>query len=161
MILHFPSCYRFAPPPPPPQPDPPSGPGKPAAQPASKILSGKRIVIIEDEGVTQMQLRMILTRAGLRVIGAASRGEDAVDLVLKERPDLVLMDIKMPGQIDGLEAARQILAQHHVCIVMLTAYDTHRAEAAQIGACGYVIKPVNSASLVPELERAFTAFNPH
>ena len=122
------------------------------------LFSGKRVVIVEDEGITQMHLRKILTRAGLLVVSYALNGAEGVATVLRERPDLVLMDINMPGEINGLEAARQILAQYHVCIVMITAYPDHREQAEQLGACGYALKPVDSVSLLPELQRAWKRF---
>ena len=72
-------------------------------------LSGKRAVIVEDEGITQLQLRKLLRSEGIQVVGAASDGQEGVELVLKERPDFVLMDIRMPV-MDGLEAMGRILA---------------------------------------------------
>ena len=68
-----------------------------------------------------MHLRKLLTKAGLTVVGYALRGEEGVATVLRERPDLVLMDITMPGEMDGLEAARRILAEFPTCITMVTA----------------------------------------
>lgn len=84
----------------------------------SSPLAGKRVVIVEDEGITQMLLRRMLKEAGLTVLTSAVNGEEGVRTVLRERPDLVLMDIRMPGSFDGLEAARRILAEYRVCIVM-------------------------------------------
>src|SRR5581483_6962366 len=93
-------------------------------------LAGKRVVIVEDEGITVMQLRRMLVRAGMLVVGTAGNGKEGIETVLRERPDIVLMDIKMPV-MDGLEAARRILETYPVCILMLTAYSTaeyqHRA----------------------------------
>src|SRR5689334_15170263 len=86
-----------------------SHPKKTHAEEETPILKGKRVVIVEDEGITQMQLRKILTPAGITVVGAAISGPEGVEIVLREKPDLVLMDIRMPGEYDGLEAARRIL----------------------------------------------------
>ena len=80
-------------------------------------------MICEDEGITQMQLKRILSQAGLIVAAVAGDGRAGVEAVLREQPDLVLMDIKMPV-MEGLEAARQIRADYPVCLVMLTAYAT-------------------------------------
>ena len=121
------------------------------------------MVICEDEGITVMQLRRALTHAGLTVVGAAPNGVMAVDMVLREHPDIVLMDIRMP-LMDGIEAARRIMESHPVCIVMLTAFSTddYRTKASEIGACGYVLKPVSTVTLLPHLEAAFEKFNnPH
>jgi response regulator NasT len=121
-------------------------------------LAGKRVVIVEDEGVTQMQLHRVLKMAGLTVAGFAVTGEQAVEVTLREKPDIVLMDIQMPGAMNGLEAAEAILRTTRTCVVMLTAYSEHRERAEAIGASGYVLKPVDSYSLVPELVRAWRRF---
>jgi DNA-binding NarL/FixJ family response regulator len=122
-------------------------------------LVGRKIVIVEDEGMTQWQLRRILARAGLVVAGSASDGQTGVDIALRERPDLVLMDINIPV-MDGLEAARHILETYSACVVMLTAFDIeeYHAQARKLGACGYIIKPVTADTLLPQLRAAFSAF---
>ncbi len=122
-------------------------------------LSGKRIVICEDEGITVMQLERALTRAGLIVVGKSGHGSECVEIVLRERPDLVLMDIVMPGQ-SGLESTRQIMAEFATCIVMLTANsdDEHMEEARKIGAAGYIPKPVTAEHLLPALRQALQMF---
>ena len=134
-----------------------------SADPASianpAILIDKRVVIVEDEGVTQMQLRRALGRAGLKVVGAAANGFDGVQMVLAERPDLVLMDIRMPV-MDGMEALKTIMAEFSVCIVMLTAFadEASRRDAREKGASGYVVKPVTGDMLVPQLASAYNDF---
>jgi two-component system, response regulator PdtaR len=122
-------------------------------------LLGKRIIIVEDEGITQMQLRRSLTKAGLQVVATANNGQTAVEVVLRERPDLVLMDIRMPI-MDGLEAARRILQEYRVCIVMLTAFATeeYQEKAKELGACGYIHKPIITATLFSELQEAYSKF---
>ncbi len=123
-------------------------------------LKGKRAVVVEDQGVTQLQLRKILRSEGLDVVGVASNGREAVDLVLASKPDVVLMDIRMPV-MDGLEATRLILQKLRVCVVMLTAYSEkeHQEQAQQAGACGYVLKPVTTETLVPQIRAALDVFN--
>jgi two-component system, response regulator PdtaR len=117
------------------------------------------VVICEDEGITQMQLQRILTQAGLIIIATAGDGQAGVEAVLREQPDLVLMDIKMPV-MDGLEAAEQILAVYRVCIVMLTAYaiQEYQQQAAEIGSSGYVVKPITAQTLLPQLRQAYAQF---
>lgn len=133
-----------------------SGALEPGPSELVPALVGKRVVIVEDEGITVLQLRKLLTRAGLLVVGAASNGQDGVDVVLQERPDIVLMDITMPV-MNGLDAAELILSHYQVCVVMLTAYgtDEYRERARQIGACGYITKPIHGPRLLPELDAAY------
>ena len=138
----------------------------PATPPDSAAVSleGKRIVICEDEGVTQLQLRRALTRAGLNVIGVAINGRQGLEIALRERPDIILMDIHMPI-MDGLEAARRILETYSVCVVMLTAFsdEEYLNKAQAIGASGYILKPVTSDTLLPQLRKGYEAFlnRPH
>ena len=122
-------------------------------------LTGKRVVICEDEGITVMQLERALTRAGLLVVGKAGNGHDGVETVLRERPDIVLMDIIMPGQ-NGIDCARQIMAAFPTCIVMLTANSDqhHMNEARDVGAAGYIPKPITSEHLLPALNQALQMF---
>jgi AmiR/NasT family two-component response regulator len=122
-------------------------------------LKGKRIVICEDEGLTVMQLERALTRAGLIVVGKAGNGTDCVNLVLNEKPDIVLMDIVMPGET-GLEATRRIMGQFPTCIVMLTANsdEEHIEQAKELGAAGYIPKPITTEQLMPALRQALQMF---
>lgn len=127
------------------------------------LLQGKRIVVVEDEGITQMQLHRILQYEGMDVVDAAMSGPTGVEAVLRTRPDIVLMDIHMSGEYDGLEAARRILETSNVCIIMLTAFsdESYREQANRIGVCGYVVKPVDQLTLLPQMEAAWRAFQPH
>jgi len=104
-----------------------------------------------------------LKNAGLKVVASAINGEQGVESVLRERPDLVLMDIRMPGSFDGLEAARRILAVYSVCIVMLTAFsdEEYQKQAEELKLCGYVLKPVTTESLIPKIEAAIRNFALH
>jgi DNA-binding NarL/FixJ family response regulator len=101
------------------------------------------VVIADDHSLVRQGLRRYLEMAdGIEVVGEASTGGEAVDLVDRERPDIALMDIRMP-EMDGLEAARTISARYpEVGIVMLTAYDDRHfvVEAVRAGARGYVLK---------------------
>ncbi|MCR2043821.1 ANTAR domain-containing response regulator [Anaerosalibacter massiliensis] len=116
----------------------------------------KKIVIAEDEPITRMDIAEILTEAGYDVVGMASDGFDAVEMCKNLKPDLVLMDIKMP-LLDGLKASRVLLEEKIVsCVVILTAYSTREFinEAKSIGIMGYVVKPVNEKNLLPAIEIA-------
>jgi response regulator NasT len=124
-----------------------------------EILAGKRIVIIEDEGLTQLQLQTIVTKAGIALAGTAPNGRIGVDTVLRERPDIVLMDIKMPV-MNGLEAATEILRCRCTCIVMLSAYSEEaiKSHVQGIGISGCVVKPISRETLLPELAAAYRRF---
>ncbi|MDD1743790.1 MAG: response regulator [Methanomassiliicoccales archaeon] len=111
----------------------------------------KRILVVEDNQANMYLVEFILTHTGYEVL-KAENGEDGVALALKERPDLILMDIQLPG-IDGLEATRRIRASEvdgNVPIVALTSYamtgDRERAEAA--GCDGYIEKPIDPETFV-------------
>jgi AmiR/NasT family two-component response regulator len=122
-------------------------------------LQGKRVVVCEDEGITVMQLQKVLPKMGMEVVGVATEGRAAVDLVCRVKPDIVLMDITMQG-MDGLEATRRIMHEQPTCIVMLTAYsDAENIEKARIyGAAGYMQKPIDSAAIVKALGSALHQF---
>jgi len=115
-----------------------------------------RILIVDDEPIIRMDLREILEELGCVVVGEAPDGETAVNLARSTRPEVTLMDIKMPGEINGLDAAR-ILIEEEICpVVLLTAYN-HREfveESADVGVFGYLIKPINENEVYPALKVA-------
>jgi len=123
------------------------------------ILRDKRVVIVEDEAITQLQLRKICHAAGMHVVGLAADGEQGVHKVLETSPDMVLLDINLP-LLDGLSAAERILKKITPCVVMLTAYDgeEYRRRAQELGTCGYIVKPVTSSTLLPKLQAAYRQF---
>ena len=125
----------------------------PAGQSAT-ILAGRSAVVVEDEGITRLQIRNALTQAGMNVLGVAGDGESGVEMALRLRPDVILMDINLPGDINGIEATRQILLEYNSCVVVLSAYHDFWAEAKEAGVCGYITKPVTYQSLIPQLEAA-------
>ena len=117
----------------------------------------RRIVIAEDEPITCMDLAETLEELGCRVVGTASDGFDAIELCRQHRPDVVLMDVKMPV-FDGLSAAESILAEDTAgCVVLLTAFsDDEMIERAQrAGVTAYLVKPVDPKSLLPAIEVAY------
>ncbi len=117
---------------------------------------GKRVLTVEDEGITQMQLGRILRSAGMVLVGMATSGPEGVELALRERPDIILMDINMPGDYNGLEAARRILEEYRTCILMLTAYTDYAEQAKEIGAQGYVVKPIDRSTLLNHVREALS-----
>src|SRR6185503_3076245 len=102
--------------------------------PINHLGGAVRVLIAEDETIIRLDLRDLLERAGFEVVGEARDGVEAVELASSERPDLALMDVKMP-RLDGIDAARKILAERPIPIVMLTAYGQEElvARAAEAG----------------------------
>lgn len=116
----------------------------------------KRIIIADDEPISRMDLREILEDAGYSVVGEASDGFDAVELCRKERPDLIIMDIKMP-LLDGLSASKMIQKEELAgSVILLTAYSGKEfiEKATNVGVIGYLIKPIDEKSLLPAVEVA-------
>jgi DNA-binding NarL/FixJ family response regulator len=112
--------------------------------------SQPRVVIADDQALVRTGFRMILTSGGIDVVGEAADGAEAVATVRKLRPDVVLMDIRMPT-MDGLEATRRILAQSPGCrVLMLTTFDLDRYvySALAAGASGFLLKDVTPEHLV-------------
>ncbi|MFN8046039.1 MAG: response regulator [Dermatophilaceae bacterium] len=118
-------------------------------------MTGKRILVAEDEAIIRLDLAEMLTEAGYEVVGQASNGEQAVALAEELRPDLVIMDIKMPV-LDGISAAEQIGAARICPVVMLTAFSqTELVERARdAGVMAYVVKPFTRADVTPAIDIA-------
>jgi len=118
-----------------------------------------RILIADDEAIRLMSLRTQLLTLGMDVVGEATTGREAVELALKTRPDLAILDIKMPDG-DGIEAARAITGAHPIPIIVLTAYaDQALVErAAAAGVFAYLVKPVGEEDLLPAILTARARF---
>src|ERR671925_102354 len=119
------------------------------------VRSTMRILVAEDETIIRLDLRDLLERSGFEVCAEARDGEEAVDLARSSRPDVAIMDVKMP-KLDGIEAARQILDERPIPIVMLTAYgqDELVARAVEAGVFGYLVKPFRETDLLPAIATA-------
>ena len=118
-----------------------------------------RILIADDESLIRMGLRKMLEEAGHQVIAAAQDGRTAVRMARDLNPELVILDIKMPGH-DGFEAARRIVAENPVPIILLTAYGQRDLvqQATQAPVMAYLIKPVKETELLAAIEIAATRF---
>jgi response regulator NasT len=148
-----------------PRPAPPAtsasgpAPGAPAEAPDDAGVDGPegglRILLAEDEALIRMDLAEMLTEAGHQIVGQAGDGEQAVALARETQPDLVVMDIKMPG-MDGISAAEQIGRDALAPVVMLTAFsDKNLVERARdAGVMSYVVKPFSSADVLPAIDIA-------
>ncbi|HEV2440167.1 MAG TPA: response regulator [bacterium] len=118
-----------------------------------------RILLVDDEALIRMGLRVMLEDLGYEIAGEAADGHEAVTKAAALAPDVVIMDIKMPG-MDGLDATRRIMAAQPVPIIVLTAYNQESlvAEAADAGVLAYLMKPVREADIGPAIEVARARF---
>ncbi|MFN8023183.1 MAG: response regulator [Acidimicrobiales bacterium] len=116
-------------------------------------------MIAEDEAIIRLDLKESLEEEGYEVVGEAGRGDKAVELVRELRPDLVILDIKMPG-VDGLTAARTVAAERICAVLMLTAFSQREIieEARDAGALAYLVKPFQKNDLIPAIEVAIGRF---
>jgi two-component system, response regulator PdtaR len=118
-----------------------------------------RVVIAEDEALIRLDLKEMLEEEGYEVAGEAGDGETAVKLAVDLKPDLVILDVKMPV-LDGLSAAEQIAADRIAPVVILTAFSQRELvdRARDAGAMAYLVKPFTKADLVPAIEMAGSRF---
>ena len=126
---------------------------QPAAAPA------RRVVIAEDEALIRLDLAEMLAEDGYDVVGQAGDGERAVELAEELRPDLVVLDVKMP-KLDGISAAQRIAEQRIAPVVILTAFSQRDLveRARDAGAMAYLVKPFGKNDLVPAIEMAVSRF---
>jgi len=121
---------------------------------------GRRVVIAEDEALIRLDLKEMLEEEGYVVVAEASDGEQAVALAEQHRPDLVVLDVKMP-RLDGISAAERIAAARLAPVVVLTAFSQRELveRAREAGAMAYLVKPFTKADLMPALEMAMARFD--
>jgi AmiR/NasT family two-component response regulator len=116
----------------------------------------RRVVIAEDEAIIRLDLKEILQDEGYDVVGETGRGDEAVELVQAHHPDLVILDVKMPGS-DGLVAARAIRdLDVKVAVLILTAFSQRNLidEAREAGVAAYLVKPFQRIELIPAIDQA-------
>ncbi len=118
-----------------------------------------RVLLVDDEALIRMGMRVMLQDLGYEIAGEAADGQEAIEKVTALDPDVVIMDIKMPG-MDGLEATRRIMATHPVPIIVLTAYNQRSLveEAADAGVLAFLMKPVRESDIGPAIEVARARF---
>lgn len=126
---------------------------------AEPVARPTRVVIAEDEAIIRLDLRELLEEEGYEIAGETGRGDEAVDLVRELRPDLAILDIKMPGR-DGLSAARSIAGERLAAVLILTAFSQRDLveQARDAGALAYLVKPFQKSDLVPAIEIALGRF---
>ncbi|MER5969835.1 MULTISPECIES: ANTAR domain-containing response regulator [unclassified Streptomyces] len=118
-----------------------------------------RVVIAEDEALIRLDLKEMLEEEGYTVVGEAGDGQKAVELAREHRPDLVILDVKMPI-LDGISAAEQIAAETIAPVLMLTAFSQRELveRARDAGAMAYLVKPFSKSDVVPAIEMAVSRF---
>ncbi len=120
-------------------------------------MTKKRILVVEDEPITAMTEQGMLKKLGYEVTGVALSGERAIEMAGKDMPDLVLMDIKLIGEMDGLEASLRIQELHQIPVVYVTAFGDKEASKllknAPPAGIGYIVKPFTEDELKGEIER--------
>jgi len=123
------------------------------------MTSGTTIFIVEDELILALDLKEKLERHGYEVTGHSVTGEDAISQIEKKPPDVILMDIKLAGHINGIEAAREIRKTINTVLVYCTAYSNREMllETDDTLPSGFITKPFTEASLISVLEEALNA----
>jgi response regulator NasT len=119
------------------------------------VVDEVRVALAEDEAIIRLDLRETLEEEGYTVVGDTGRGDEMLQLVADTDPDVVILDIKMPG-MDGLEVARRIADSHDAAVVILTAFSQRDLidQAIEAGALAYLVKPFQRSELVPAVEIA-------
>ena len=118
-----------------------------------------RVVIAEDEAIIRLDLKETLEEEGYTVIGETGRGDQALELVRDLRPDLAILDVKMPG-MDGLEVAK-VIGDERICgVLVLTAFSQREIieQARDAGALAFLVKPYQKSDLIPAIEVAIGRF---
>lgn len=115
----------------------------------------KRIMVVEDESIVRLDVSLMLEDAGYSVVAQAGDGESAVEQAFAHKPDLIIMDIKMP-KLNGLKASQIISNKMNIPILLLTAYSQKEFinKAKESNIYGYLVKPITEASLIPAVEIA-------
>lgn len=127
--------------------------------PMSEPGAGTRVLIAEDEALIRLDLAEMLRDEGYHVVGEAADGQEAVELADELRPDLVIMDVKMPRR-DGIDAAAEIAAKRIAPVVVLTAFSQRDLveRARDAGAMAYLVKPFSVSDLIPAIELAVSRY---
>ncbi len=124
-------------------------------------MGGENIFIVEDERIVAEDLKVMLERLGYKIVGSAVSGKEAIEKVEATKPNLVLMDIRIQGPLDGIDVAEHIYAHHDIPVVYLTAYadETTVDRAKGTLASGYILKPFEERGLKTTIELALYRHN--
>ncbi|NBD33798.1 MAG: response regulator [Cyanobacteria bacterium] len=121
-------------------------------------MSAKKILIVEDEAVVSLDISRRLEKMGYEVMGRLASGEEAINLIQEERPDLVLMDINLQGEMDGIETATKLYREYNLPVIYLTAYagQSTLERAKESKPYGYILKPFKERELHAAIEIAIS-----
>jgi len=121
----------------------------------------KEILIVEDERIIAEDLKISISEFGYKVVGIADNGTDAIKLAHKFKPDLILMDIKIKGSMNGIEAAGNILVDRKIPIIFITSYADNKSYNAihNLDYSDYLLKPFSCSKLKKVIENAFQSIN--
>ena len=121
------------------------------------MAENEKILVVEDEGIIAREISIRLKKMGYDVVGIADNGQDAYNKAIEKKPDLIMMDINIKGDIDGIQTARKILNDYEVPVIFLTAHTDDRTleRAKMANPYGYVVKPFQEQDLKIRLEMAF------
>ena len=117
-------------------------------------MAKANIMVVEDEGVVSIDIRNMLKKAGYSIAAVAFQGDEAVEKAELSAPDIVLMDIGLKGEIDGIEAAKKIRDRFQIPVVFLTGFadKVTMTKAQEVNPAGFIIKPINEEELKKTLE---------
>lgn len=129
------------------------------SEPEQSTVAPRRVVVAEDESLIRMDIVEILRDNGYDVVADVGDGEAAVAVATELRPDLVIMDVRMP-KLDGIEAAKRLSENHIAPVVLLTAFSQKELveQASEAGALAYVVKPFTQNDLLPAIEIALSRY---
>ena len=118
-------------------------------------MRAPRILVVEDEAITAILLQRTLKRRGCEVVAAVATGDEAVAKAITENPDIILMDIRLAGQMDGLEATRLIKEQCDIAVIFTTGYSGEEVKtiAEGLGAEAFLVKPYEEKDLFSHIDR--------
>jgi AmiR/NasT family two-component response regulator len=120
---------------------------------------GLRVIVAEDEAIIRLDLVELLKESGFDVVAQTNRGDEVLELVEKHKPDVAILDVKMPG-LDGISATAQIAQKQETAVIILSAFSQQDLldQAQHAGAQGYLVKPFHKAELIPAIETAYARF---
>ncbi len=118
-----------------------------------------RIIVAEDEAIIRLDLVELLNESGFDVVAQTNRGDEVMDLIIEHKPDVAILDVKMPG-LDGISAASQVSELGTTAVIILSAFSQQDLldQAQQAGAQGYLVKPFHKGELIPAIETAYARF---